>query len=212
MKPLPHKVKHVLRAFQTILIQGHLLRHIALIAGAVGIIGYWSYSTNSTPPQIVTETAQDRQAPDFFVRNANVIEYDATGFLKGHLTAREISHYPHNGITRLKYPNLWTYKKDKNPWQTTADEGRILPDGETLELFKNVVIIQVDDVGKPEQRLDTEFLTVYSARDYAETDEPVRLTNPTNVVNAVGMLAFYQREFIQLKSRVKGIHESRKNP
>lgn len=208
MNPLLQKVYRSFRAFG----KGPLPRRLALIVGAVAIIGYWSYSTNRRPLPVVTETAQDKQAPDFFVQNANVIEFDANGFLKGNLTAQEISHYPHNGITRLKYPNMWTYRKDKNPWQTMADKGRILPDGETLELSKHVVIIQIDETDKPVQRLDTEFLTVYSAKDYAETDEPVRLTNPTNVVNAVGMLAFYQRDFIQLKSRVKGIHESRQNP
>ena len=52
---------------------------------------------------------------------------------------------------------MWTYQ-EANPWQTTADQGRILPDGETLELSKNVVIIQVDDVGKPANGSTPSFL------------------------------------------------------
>lgn len=182
---------------------------IALGIGAIALISYWSYSTNAPAPTTPVQPSAGKNAPDFFIHNANVVEYDKTGFLKGNLTAKEISHYPHNSITTLTYPDMWSYKKDKSPWQTTADRGRILPDGETLELSKNVVIVQVDDANKPTQRVDTEFLTVYSALDYAETEEPVRLTNPMNVVNAVGMRAYYQRDFIQLKSRVKGIHETR---
>ncbi len=200
--PVTHVSGHSSRSFRQ-------LKRLILGLSVIGAIGYWSYSMNNTDT-VMAPDAFDKQAPDFFIQNSTITEFNEKGHLSSVLIAKEISHYPHNSMTILSYPDMWTYKEDgSNPWQTTADRGRILPDGTTLELSDNVVITQIDEMGKPAQRVDTEFLTVYSAQDYADTSKPVRLTNPTNVVNAVGMRAYYQRDFIQLKSRVNSIHESR---
>ena len=175
----------------------------------LGLIGYWSYNAENPNSIIQIQSIHSNEAPDFFVQNARIREFGPTGNLESTLDSDEISHFPHNDTTLLSQPDLWTFDEVNQPWHTVADNGRILPDGETVELIDNVVMIQIDPQGNPEQRIDTDFLTVYSGQDFAETDEPVRLTNPTSVVNSVGMRAFYKRDFIQLKSRVKSIHESR---
>ncbi|WP_281646650.1 LPS export ABC transporter periplasmic protein LptC [Parendozoicomonas sp. Alg238-R29] len=190
------------------------LLFIALALGFTGLVGYWSYTADNPHAMVKSQAAAENKAPDFFVRNARIKEFGPAGELESTLVSDEISHYPHNDITLLTQPDMWSYNGDpektgKQPWHTTSDNGRILPDGETVELFDNVVMIQPDAQGNPEQRIDTDFMTVYSGQDFAETDLPVRLTSPTSVVNAVGMRTFYKRDFIQLKSRVRSIHESR---
>ena len=181
-----------------------------IVLGAlILLLGYWLLHLEN-PGQIFSGKPQtDNKSPDFFARNARIVEFDTDGVLDSTLVAEEISHFPHNQITLLDRPDLWTYSEDDQPWNTTSDTGRILPDGETVELIDNVVMIQMDGQGKPEQRVDTEFMTVYSGQDLAETDLPIRLVNKTSVVNAVGMKAFYKQDFIQLKSRVRSLHETR---
>ena len=180
---------------------------LTLFASAVG---YWSYKADNPQEIIKSQAAKTDKAPDFFTRNARMREYGPDGQLESTLNSRQISHFPHNGLTLLVEPDLWTYQEGNAlPWHTTARNGRILPDGETVELIRNVVMIQVARNGSAEQRIDTDFLTVYSGQDFADTDEPARLTNATSVVNTVGMRAFYKRDFIQLKSKVRSIHESR---
>ncbi|CAM3794639.1 LPS export ABC transporter periplasmic protein LptC [Parendozoicomonas haliclonae] len=183
------------------------LLYIFLVLGFVGLIGYWSYSTDN--PTSMPRAAQEDKEPDFFIRDAFITEYDVNGALASTLESDEISHFPHNDTTLLKQPDLWTFEEDRQPWHTTADNGRILPDGETVELIDNVVMIQQDGNGQSEQRVDTDFLTVYSGEDYADTDAPVRITNEPGVTTAVGMRAFYKRDFIQLKSKVNSIYENK---
>ena len=176
----------------------------------VTAVGYLSYKTDNPQEIIKPQTAQADKAPDFFTRNARMREYGPDGQLESTLDSQEISHFPHTGITLLAEPDMWNYQNgDKLPWHSTSQNGRILPDGETVELIKDVVMIQVAPDGSAEQRIDTDFLTVYSGQDFADTDAPARLTNATSVVNTVGMRAFYKRDFIQLKSKVRSIHESR---
>ena len=189
------------------------LRQLAfLIAGLgfIALIGYWSYSTES--PAIISSRDRGKTidtAPDFFIKDIVIQEFDTRGDLESTLISEEVSHFPHNDIMLLTQPDLWTYEKDRQPWHTTADNGRILPDGETIELINNVVMRQKDENGESELRVDTPFLTVYSGQEYADTDAPVRLLNSTDVVNAMGIRVFYKQDFIRLKSRVNSIHESR---
>ena len=175
----------------------------------ISAIGYWSYTTDNPSEIIKTQSARDSKAPDFFARNTRMREYGPDGTLESTLDTEEISRFPHNNITLLTAPDLWTYQEERQPWHTTSHTGRILPDGETVELINNVVMIQADPNGATAQRVDTDFLTVYSGQDFADTDAAVRLTNPTSVVNAVGMRVLYKRDFIQLKSKVRSIHETR---
>ena len=181
----------------------------AAVLGFIGLVGYWSYTADNPNSIITQQYPESDQAPDFFVQNANIQEFGPEGNLESILNAEEISYFPHNEVTLLETPDLWTFEEGRQPWHTTSDHGRILPDGETVELIDNVIMIQEDEQGNPAQRVDTDFLTVYSGQNFADTDEPVRLTNQTSVVNSVGMRAFYKRDFIQLKSRVRSIHESR---
>ncbi|MTI14841.1 LPS export ABC transporter periplasmic protein LptC [Sansalvadorimonas verongulae] len=186
----------------------------ALALGFIGMIGFWSYTADNPNTIANKPAAAQNKAPDFFVRNARVTEFGPEGELESVLVSDEISHFPHNDTTLLKNPDLLSYNGDpqvtgKQPWHTTADSGRVLPDGETVELIDNVVMVQRDAQGNPAQRVDTDFMTVYSGQEFAESNLPVRLTTPTSVVNAVGMRAFYKRDFIQLKSRVRSIHETR---
>lgn len=186
----------------------------ALVLGFIGLAGYWSYTADNFHVITKSKPVAENKTPDFFVRNARITEFGPEGDLESVLLSDEISHFPHNGIITMKSPDMLSYNGDpavtgKQPWHTTSDNGRILSDGETVELIKNVVMIQNDAQGNPAQRVDTDFMTVYSGQDFAESDLPVRLTTPTSVVNAVGMRAFYKRDFIQLISRVRSIHESR---
>ncbi len=180
-----------------------------LLMGFTGLVGYWSYTADN--PNVIARSlsADAENAPDFFIKNAHIKEFGPEGQLESLLISKEISHFPHNEITLLQAPDLLTFQENSEPWHTTSDHGQILPDGETVELIDNVVMIQHSEDGKQEKRVDTDFMTVYSGQDFADTDRPVKLTDENSIVNAVGMRVFYKRDFIQLKSRVRSIHESR---
>ncbi|MGB1271215.1 MAG: LPS export ABC transporter periplasmic protein LptC, partial [Endozoicomonas sp.] len=91
--------------------------------------------------------------------------------------------------------------------RSTSQSGKLLPGSKDLELWDNVVITQTDlNTGK-EVRMDTDFITVYSDQNMADTDRPVLITNDTGKTRAIGMTALYQQGLIKLKSRVRGVHE-----
>lgn len=177
----------------------------AIVVLSVGM-GYWAYETDLKVSRQPAETITGIKVPDFFSSNACVREFDEQGQLKSELTADRISHYPHNEITLLDSPELWNYSKKASVWHTVADTGRILPDRETIELKKNVIMIQMK--GDTQRlRMDTDFLTIYSGQDIADTNQLVTITSSSGMMKADGMKAFYNQDVIQLKSRVRGIYE-----
>ena len=166
-------------------------------------VGCWSYKTDLN---VSRQTTIERKVADFFSYNANIRDFNESGQLTLDLTVDSISHFPHNEITQLSNPDLWNYS-GHTPWRTVAGTGRLLPDGETIELKKNVVMTQVED-GVQKLRMNTDFLTLYSGQDSADTHWPVTIISQNSVITANGMTLFYKQALIHLKSRVRGSYEA----
>jgi lipopolysaccharide export system protein LptC len=82
---------------------------------------------------------------------------------------------------------------ESGPWEITSREGRILPSSdyreEVVELWSNVLVSQSGD-GSKFVTIETNSITVYPGRDYAETDEPVLIKNQSGRTTAAAMKAF----------------------
>ncbi|MBO9484428.1 MULTISPECIES: LPS export ABC transporter periplasmic protein LptC [Gammaproteobacteria] len=186
-----------------------------LIIAAILLVlaaGYWTYdgaivTVSASPSEII------RQDADYFLVDALVKEYDATGALQYQLQSGSITHYPHNDNTLLQQPILTNLSDSGQLTVSTSENGKLLPGGKDIELWDNVVVIQsspsVRQQGYEQQlRMDTDFLTIATDKEIADTDRPVLITSDTGETQAIGMTAWYQQGKIQLKSRVRGVYET----
>ncbi len=169
-------------------------------------IGYWGYDDSITTVSL-KKTNVIREDADYFLVNANIRQYNETGHLEYTLESSSITHYPHNDNTLLQKPVVNNYGKPGEVFNSVSQSGKLLPGGNDLELWDNVIITQTQlDTGET-VRVDTDFITIYSEQEIADTNRPVLITNRSGRTRALGMKALFQQGLIKLKSRVRGVHE-----
>ena len=181
-----------------------------LITSAILLImlalGYWGYDgsiTNVGPKR----TNIIRKDADYFLVDANIRQYNEIGRLEYTLKSSSITHYPHNDNTLLQQPIMTSYGTADEVFKSVSESGKLLPGGNDIELWDNVVMTHTQLNSGKVVRMDTDFITIYSEKEIAETDRPVLITNSTGETRAIGMTALYQQGLIKLKSRVRGVHE-----
>ena len=135
-----------------------------------------------------------RNEPDLYMLNATISQFDSEGELQHRIAANRFTHFPLTDLTTMKFPALALGRvQDSSPWEITSSEGRILPSSdyreEIVELWNNVLASQLIN-GSTFVNIQTNSLTVYPERDYAETDEPVFIDNQSGRTTAAGMKAF----------------------
>jgi lipopolysaccharide export system protein LptC len=135
-----------------------------------------------------------RNDPDLYMLNASFNQFDEQGNLHHTLNAARFTHFPLTDLTTMKQPSLELESQwPTRPWKITADEGRILPESkyreEIVELWDNVLAAKSRGDGKF-IHIQTNSLTVYPERAYAETDQKVYIDNESGRTTAAGMKAF----------------------
>ncbi|MRI34125.1 LPS export ABC transporter periplasmic protein LptC [Endozoicomonas sp. OPT23] len=167
--------------------------------------GYWSYDSglNIVPQK---KAAAIRKNADYYLLNADVTQYNAQGSLSYTLNAKAITHYPHNDTTLVQLPHLENFSNPKKRVVADALNGKMLPGNLDIELWDKVVLTETTKQNGKQQRMDTDFLTIYSKKALAVTNQPVLITSPTGTTRAIGMEAYYNQGLVKLKSRVRGNH------
>ena len=135
-----------------------------------------------------------RNEPDFYMLNATVNQFDPEGELQHRIAANRFTHFPLTDVTTMTFPALALgRRRDSDPWEITSSKGRILPSSdyreEVVELWNNVLASQSGNESEF-VTIETNSLTVYPERDYAETDQPVFIKNQSGQTTAAAMKAF----------------------
>jgi lipopolysaccharide export system protein LptC len=141
-----------------------------------------------------TEDLTPGNEPDLYMLNATINQFDEEGELQHQIAANRFPHFPLTDLTTMKSPALALGRtRDSNPWEITSNDGRILPSSdyreEIVELWSNVLASKSAS-GSEFINIQTNSLTVYPERDYAETDEAVFIDNQSGRTTAAGMKAF----------------------
>ncbi|WP_263322173.1 LPS export ABC transporter periplasmic protein LptC [Endozoicomonas sp. Mp262] len=170
-------------------------------------MGYWAYDTD-LHPGTQKKSTDARKNADYFLEQANILQYGKGGKLEYQLTSQSISHYPHNDTTLLSLPHMTSYRKTGQITTAHAANGKLLSGNDTLVLWNNVIMNQDKISTGRHTRMNTDYLTLYSDQGMAETDLPVLITSNNSKVRAIGMKTYYEKGQIHLKSRVRGVHES----
>ena len=169
-------------------------------------LGYWGYYSSITPGQPSREVAI-REGADYFLVGADISQFNSKGQLNYTLISDSITHYPHNDTTLLQKPEMTSFSNPNEVFKSISEHGKLLPDGADIELWDDVVMTQTKTASNEVVKMNTDFITIYSERELADTDRPVLITSSTSVTRAVGMTAFYKQGLVKLKSRVRGVHE-----
>ncbi|HBX54285.1 LPS export ABC transporter periplasmic protein LptC [Pseudomonas sp. UBA2684] len=178
----------------------------ACAAALLAAVGYWNINPDSfseRPAQTGTDNAID-----FYVVNANTVQYQADGKLHYEMTADKLEHVKTTDITLLTSPNMSLYRGTELPWKVRSERGEVAPEGTQVELIDKVRVERTDAKGRP-TILTTSRLTVFPEKEYAQTQQAVRIDAANGVTTAQGMKAYLNDGRMLLQSNVRGQHEVR---
>jgi lipopolysaccharide export system protein LptC len=138
-----------------------------------------------------------RNEPDLYMLNATINQFGPEGELQHRIAADRFTHFPLTDVTTMNFPALVLGRtRDSDPWEITSSKGRILPSSdyreEVVELWSNVLASHLGN-GSEFVSIETNSLTVYPERDYAETDESVSIKNQSGQTTAAAMKAFLNK-------------------
>lgn len=151
--------------------------------------------------------SQQRHDVDYYVDNFTATSLNIQGQPRFTLNAEKMWHYPDDDTTHLQMPKLTSLYADRPPTLTSAQTGMLSSKGDDVFLYDEVRILRPASASFSEQHFATDYLHVVPDRDWAETDQSVVITNPYNVIRAVGMELDYKARTVKLLSRVRAAHE-----
>ncbi|CAM3291279.1 LPS export ABC transporter periplasmic protein LptC [Pseudomonas floridensis] len=176
---------------------------LALLLAAVG---YWNISPESFMDQPMT--AVDENAIDYYAINAHSVQYLPDGSLQYDMTADRVEHVKATDVTLLTTPDLQMYRGTQFPWHVQSKQGEVSPGGDQVELIDSVRVARTDE----KQRttiITSSRMTVFPQKQYAQTDQDVRIDAAGGVTTAKGMKAYLNDSRMDLLSNVRGQYEAR---
>ena len=124
------------------------------------------------------------------------------------MTSDKLEHVKASDITLLSNPDLLLYRGNVQPWHVQSSRGEVAPNGKEVELIDNVRVARTDAKGRP-TILTSSRLTVFPDKEYAQTQQAVRIEAANGVTTAQGMKAYLNDGRMLLLSNVRGQHEVR---
>ncbi len=165
----------------------------------------WWLAGNTEDELRLADGPDGARSVDYYLRDLDFVTYSAQGDPARALKAPELRHYPDDDSTELDAPRLVVFKPGRPPWRVRSDSGWVSSNGELLRLQGRVLIERDAGEGVRPMRIVTRDLRVEPGRDYAETDEAVRVTSLNDRIDSVGMQAWLSDPGrIKFLSQVRG--------
>jgi lipopolysaccharide export system protein LptC len=178
---------------------------LATLAALLAAVGYWNIRPASFTEQNSSSADNDI---DFYVINAKSTQFQLDGKLANQMTSDKLEHLKSTDITLLSKPDLLLYRGTELPWHVQSTRGEVGPAGKEIELIDAVRVARTDAKGRP-TILTTPRLTVFPDKEYAQTQQLVRIEAANGVTTAQGMKAYLNDGRMLLLSNVRGQHEVR---
>lgn len=162
---------------------------LSFIIFTIALATNWFLDDSNPLPDTEDLTRNDA---DLYMHDATIRQFSDNGMLHHELSAERFTHFPLTDWTTLVSPNIVLFSDDAVPWAITAQQGRMITNSsfreEVVELWGNVLAIKQNPDGSF-INIQTQELTVYPERDYAETDKKVYIDDNSGRTTAASMQA-----------------------
>ncbi len=172
---------------------------------AIALVVWWLEHIVHTAGDVATHGGTDH--PDFHLEDFVLHQYDQAGSVAYRAQGRSMAGYTGNNSIVVDTVFLQQFPERPAAVTMTADQARLLDDGERIDLMGGVHIYRPD--GGPDAPFDirTERLFIDQTSGYMESAEPVTIKTPGHEISGTGMQAWTGPGRYRLLSRVKGRHE-----
>ncbi len=180
---------------------------LVLIAAALIAIGYWNILPQRFVDAPASSTPQD-SAIDGYALNTRTTQYRLDGKIQYELKAERSEHVKATDVTLVTRPDMLAFRGTDFPWHIRSARAEVAPGGSQAELIDDVRVERTDAKGRPVV-LTTTRMTVFPDKQYAQTEQAVRIEAANGVTTANGMKAYLEDGRMLLLSNVRGQHEVR---
>jgi len=181
-----------------------------LILGVLALLlaaaGYWNINPETFLEQRVAPV--DAGAIDFYAMNAHSLQFLPDGKLQYDMTADKVEHLQSSDITLLTNPDLQLYRGALFPWHVQSKKGEVSPRGTQVELIDSVRVARTDEKNRT-TIITSSRMTVFPQKQYAQTEQAVRIDGFGGVSTGTGMKAYLNDGRMHLLSNVRGQYEAR---
>lgn len=177
-----------------------------VLAFLLAAVGYWNVSPESFMEQ--PAVTPDETAIDYYAINARSVQYLPDGKVQYEMTADKVEHVKATDVSLLTRPDLQMYRGTAFPWHVQSARGEVSPGGEQVELIDDVRVARTDEKNRS-TIITSSRMTVFPQKQYAQTEQAVRIDAGGGVTTAKGMKAYLNDGRMDLLSNVRGQYESR---
>jgi lipopolysaccharide export system protein LptC len=178
------------------------------VLGIIAAFGWWLSEQIAPTRQVTQSTSQT--LPDYSMSDFTLTSMDLQGIPEYTLQASSMVHYPEQEISDLMKPNLEFFQANAKPWNIRSETGKATDDGTLVNLLGKVRIWRQPSDTERAITMDTRNLTVQPDKDYAETHEAVHIVTEGHDIKGKGLRAYFDTEYFELLSDVRGTHEFNK--
>lgn len=150
----------------------------------------------------------DEGTIDYYATNARSVQFLPDGKLQYEMTSDKVEHVKASEVTLLTNPDMNIYRGTEFPWHVTSKRGEVNPDGTEVELIDSVRVARTDDKNR-DTVITSSRMTVFPQKQYAQTEQDVRIDGAGGVSTGKGMKAYLKESRIHLLSNVRGQYEAR---
>lgn len=179
---------------------------LGAIAALLVAVGYWNISPESFLEKPVAQV--DEKAIDYYAINAHSVQYLPDGKVQYEMTADKVEHLKTTEVTLVTTPDLHMYRGTQYPWHVQSVRAEVNPDGTEVELIDKVRVARTDEKQR-ETIITTTRMTVFPQKQYAQTEQAVRIDGAGGTTTGKGMKAYLKDGRMDLLSNVRGQYEAR---
>jgi lipopolysaccharide export system protein LptC len=175
-QPLLNHITEAVSAFGT--------RGRTLIAVGIALASWWlafSYGPH--------EDDKKKGKPgrvDYFSKGLQRTVMDEAGNPKEFLVADEMVHYEEENTAILSRPIMTLYVKEGPPWVIHSETAKIPGDSEFIFLNGEVLVERDENKDGRTMRIETTNVRTIPDKDYAETDDYIRVISPPDFMTGTG--------------------------
>ncbi len=180
-----------------------LFRAFTLLAVVALAIGTWILSSPARRQQAQTD-AKQADLPGYYLKNAVLTDYDATGAPGIRIEAQRIDQIAHGNEVALYDVQVDYQAPGGQPWVLFGDIAHVQPGGNVIDVTGNVRLQGKPSAGEATAVVHTDALSYNVPDSVASTQSDVRIDFGGHTLTARGLVANLKERTMRLESKVNG--------
>lgn len=153
---------------------------------AVGILMLSWWLAGTFGPHEVKEKKAHTGQVDYFIKGLRRTVMGDDGNPKEYLVADEMVHYHDEDTAVLYRPVMTIYVKEGPPWVINSETAKIPGNSEFIFMNGDVLVEREAHENSRGVRIETTNVRTIPSKDYAETDDYIRVISPPDYMTGTG--------------------------